>query len=477
MKTELVDVSATQKEIKIEIGPKEVREASDRITDRYAKLANVPGFRRGHAPTSVIRTRFRDEIRSEVLRELVPQAIQEAIQEHELNVIGEPDIHLENSEGLKLNGEEPINVHAHVEILPPVELGEYKNLEAARRVRPVTDEDVDRVIDGLREASAALLPVEDRKSQLGDTVTIDVHGVFTETPEAEPISVTEIDVVLGGEGVHDDFTTNLTDVSVDDVKEFTVKYPGDFTSKGLAGKTVDYTAKVTAVRIKELPAVDDEWAKSLGEEYESVDILREKVLEDLQNRAKQEAQERLRGDVMNKLVDGHPFELPHTLVDYQSSQLVESVARDMMMRGVDPRTQEASWWEEAREQLKPQATRDLRGSMLLETIAEKEKIDVTDDEIEAEINAIAEASRRTKEQVRDALTKQGGERSIADRLRNRKALDLIVENARITDEEWREEAPVPAEEEATQDTEVDHDVADAEAEETANAEAADNAKS
>ncbi len=476
MKTELIDVSPTQKEIKIEIGPKEVRETSDRITERYAKLANVPGFRRGHAPTSVIRTRFRDEIRSEVLRELVPQAIQNAIQEHELNVIGEPDIHLENSEGLKLNGDEPINVHAHVEILPVIELGEYKNLEAGRRVRPVTDEDVDLVIDGLREASAALLPVEDRKSQLGDIVTIDVHGVFTETPDAEPINVTEVDVVLGGEGVQDDFTTNLTDVSVDDLKEFKVQYPEDFSSKGLAGKTVDYSAKVTAVRVKELPAVDDEWAKSLGEEYESVDILREKVREDLVNRARLESEQRLRGDVMNKLVDAHPFEVPHSLVEYQASQLVESVARDMMMRGVDPRGQEASWWTEAREQLKPQATRDLRGSMLLETIAEKEKIDVTDDEIEAEINAVAEASRRTKEQVRDALTKQGGERSIADRLRNRKALDLIVENARVTDEEWREESPIQPAEEVAEDGKSDPDVADAESE-TASAGAAENANS
>jgi trigger factor len=301
--------------------------------------------------------------------------------------------------------------------------------------------------------------------------------VFTETPEEEPINVTEVDVVLGGDGVQDDFTTNLTDVSVDDVKEFRVQYAEDFTSKGLAGKTVDYTAKITAVRVKELPTVDDEWARSLGEEYESVDILREKVLDDLQNRARQESEQRLRGDVMNKLVDAHPFEVPLSLVDYQASQLVESVARDMMMRGVDPRGQEASWWNEAREQLKPQATRDLRGSMLLETIAEKEKIDVTDDEIDAEITAAAEASRHTKEEVRDALTKQGGERSIADRLRNRKALDLIVENARITDEEWREEAPVQPEEEATQETSLDQDVADAEAEEAANPGAAEDAKS
>ncbi len=460
MKTELTDVSPTQKEIKIEIEGDAVRASYDHITDRYAKLANVPGFRRGHTPTSVIRTRFRDEIRGEVLRELVPQAIQDAIQENALNVIGEPDIHLENSEGLKLDGSEPVRLHAHVEVLPEVELGEYKNLEAARRTRPVTGEDVERVIEGLREASAALQPVEDRPSQAGDTVTVDVHGVFVDEPEAEPINVTEVDVVLDGEGVQEEFTDNLTGVSVDEVKTFTVNYPEDFTSKGLAGKSVEYSAKITAVRVKELPELDDEWARSLGEEYESLEILRGKVEEDLHNRSRHEAEQRMRGEVMSKLVEAHPFEVPPSLVEYQADQLLESVARDMMMRGIDPRGQEASFWQSAREQLKPQAVRDLRGSMLLESIADKENIAVSDEEIEAEIKALAEASRRTTEQVRDALTKQGGERSIADRLRNRKALDLVVENARVTDEEWREE--LPEEEEQA----MNQEAADAEAQTT-----------
>ncbi|MBV9210230.1 MAG: trigger factor [Acidobacteria bacterium] len=440
MKTELSEVSPTRKEIKIEIEAEQVREAYDRISERYAKLANVPGFRKGHTPTSVVRTRFRDEIRGDLLQELVPPAIQNAIREHDLLVIGEPDIHLENDEGLKLNGTEPLRVHAHVEVLPTVELGEYKNMEARRRTRPVTDEDVSRVIEGLREASAALQPVEDRPSQLGDTVTVDVHGVFVDEPEAEPIDVTEVDVVLGGQGVQQEFTDNLTGVSVDDEKKFAVHYPEDFTSPGLAGKTVDYTAKVTAVRIKELPELDDEWAKSLGEEYETVDILREKVREDLSHRSRHESENRLRGEVMNKLVDAHPFEVPESLVEYQADQLLESVARDMMTRGVDPRQQDPQWWEGVREQLKPQAMRDLRGSMLLESIADKEQIEISDEEIEAEINAIAAQSRRTADEVRDALTKQGGERSIADRLRNRKALDLVVENARVTDEEWSDEA-------------------------------------
>jgi trigger factor len=439
MKTEVVDVSPTRKEIKIEIEAEAVRAAYDRITDQYTKLANVPGFRRGRAPRSVVRTRFRDEIRGEVLRELVPQAISDALNENSLDVIGEPDVHLDNSEGLGQMGTEPISVHAHVEVLPEIALGEYKGLEAVRRVRPITDQDVEGVIENLREASAALQPVEDRPAQPGDTVTVDFHGKFVDRPEEEDINVEDVDVELGGENVQQEFTDNLTGVVADDERKFTVNYPEDFTSKGLAGKVVDYTAKVTAVGKKELPELDDEWAKSLGEDIDSLATLREKIREDLMNRAQAESENRLRIQVLQKLIDAHPFEVPESLTEQQADQLLQSVARDLAMRGVDPRQQDVEWWKSVREQLKPQAERDVRGFLLLETIANEENISVTDEEVEAEIRSIANASRQAPEQVRAALTKQGGERSIASRLGNRKALDLIVENARIRDEEWQEE--------------------------------------
>lgn len=438
MKTELIDTSPTRKELKIEIEPDAVRSAYDRVSDRYAQHASVPGFRPGRAPRSVVRTRFKDKIRGEVLQELVPQAIQDAIASHKLDVIGEPDIHLDNTEALGKLGDDPISLHVHVEVLPEVTLGEYKGLEAARRVRPVTDEDVERVIEGLREASASLQPVEDRGAEPGDTVTVNFEGKFIESPDAEDINVEDVDVVLGGEGVQQEFTDNLLGVSPDEVKSFTVNYPKDFTSKGLAGKKVDYAATVTAVRRKELPEVDDEWARSLGEDFESLTDLRGKVREDLLKRAGVESENRIRGDVMKKLVDSHPFEVPQTLSEHQANNRLEAAVRDMMGRGIDPRGQDINW-DGVRDSLKAQAEFDVRGSMLLEKIAEKEEIEVGDEEIEAEIDAIAASSRQAPEQVRAALTKQGGTTSIADRLRNRKALDLIVGNARVTDAEWQVE--------------------------------------
>lgn len=462
MKTELVDVSPTRKEIKIEIDLATIRKVYDRISDTYAKQAKVPGFRPGHAPREVVRTRFKNEIRAQALQELVPDAVNEAINEHELNAIGEPDVQLDNAEALDKFGQEPLSVKVSVEVLPKVDLQNYKGLEVVRKTRPVTDANVDEMLEALRETSAAMTPVEDRGAAIDDTVTVNVEGKFIDTaaadgatteaaedaatekaaedvtPEAEEIKANDVEVILGAKGVQPEFTENLIGVKPDDEKTFVVDYPADFKGEGLAGRKVEYKATVTAVRKKELPEVDDEWARSLGEDFDSVATLRTKLRENMEQQATQEADHRLRSELMDKLLAGHQFEVPESFVDQQTQYRMERIVRDMMQRGVDPRTQNLNW-EGARDEMKAQAEQDVRGQLLLEQIAEAEKLDASPEEIEAEIQAIARSSQQPLEQVRSVLTKDGGERSIANRLRNRKALDLLVENARITDEEWQEE--------------------------------------
>jgi trigger factor len=189
-----------------------------------------------------------------------------------------------------------------------------------------------------------------------------------------------------------------------------------------------------------LPEADDEWASSLAEDIDSLETLRGKIRADLENRMATEADHRVRSELMKQLLAAHQFEVPESLIDHQTNYRMESVVRDMIGKGIDPRQQEFNW-EGAHEELKSQAEADVRGSLLLERIAEEEKIEVSPEEIEAEIESVAAASRQPKEQVRAVLTKDGGERSIANRLRNRKALDLLLENAQIKDEEWREETP------------------------------------
>lgn len=437
MKTELTDVSSTRKEINIEIEAAQVRGAFDRISQQYSKAASVPGFRPGHAPTSVVRTRYKSEIRAEVLRDLLPEAVHNAILEHSLTALGEPEVEFDNTQEVSPSSEEPLKLKVTVEVLPEVTLNTYKGLEATRRKRPVSDEDVNKMIEGLREASASLQPVEDRASQLGDTVTINARGNYVDQPEEEEVKVDDVEVVLGGPGVMAEFTENLTGVNPDDTRSFSVTYPDDYNTPDLAGKKIEYVAEVTSVRRKELPEVDDEWAQSLGDDFDSVATLKAKVREDLEARTTADSERRLRDEVLRKLLDGHKFEVPQSLVDQQTNHRMGALANQMINSGIDPRSQEVDW-EGAREELKVQAEEDVRVSMLLEKIAEMENITVSNEEIESEIEAIATATRRSKEQVRAALTKEGGDRSIAHRVRNRRALDLLIDNARITDAEWTE---------------------------------------
>jgi len=438
MKTELKEISATRKQIDVVIDADAVRAVYDRISDNYAKAATVPGFRPGHAPRAVVRSRFKDQIRTEVLRELLPNAVQSAITEHNIEALGEPELNLENSEGLDQLGQQPISFNVNVDVLPEIKLSNYKGLAATRQTRAVKDEDVETVIQQLRENSASLQPVEDRGAQVGDTVTANFHGKFVNDPEAEPINVEDVDLVLGGQGVVQEMTDNLTGAKADDEKTFLVDYAPDFSAKGLAGKSVEYTVKVNAVRLKELPEIDDEWAQSLSDEIESLAELRQKVRADLETQASDEAEGKMRSGLLRQLVDAHEVELPERLVAHQTEHRFESVVRDMVNHGIDPRNPELNW-DKARENMKEQAGFELRSSLLLEAVADAEKLEVSDQDIDDEINAIANASKQTPEQVRAVLTKQGGESSIASRLRNRKALDFLVANAKVTDEEWKEE--------------------------------------
>ncbi|QYO67336.1 trigger factor [Leptolyngbya sp. 7M] len=170
MKTELKDITPTRKELVIEIPGAELKDAYEKVSQRYAKGANVPGFRKGFAPLDVIRVRYKDEIKNEVLQLLLPEKVTAAIQEHKLHPLAEPHLHIDNVENLKVNGSEPINLHAHIEVMPDVPKPKYKNIELVRRVRPVEDSEIEDLIANRLNQEAALIPVEGRRSELGDTV-------------------------------------------------------------------------------------------------------------------------------------------------------------------------------------------------------------------------------------------------------------------------------------------------------------------
>lgn len=466
MKSELEHVSPVHKEIKIEIEASEIKPVYDKVLQQYARMAQMPGFRKGNAPTSLVKNRYKDDINNDVLREILPEKVQQAIQEYELQPLSEPQLHLENSENVQVNGTENIGLHVHVEVIPEIEAPNYKGLEAVRRVRPVTDEDIERVIESRLNEQASLTPVEDRAAEIGDTLTVDINGKLLDDETADPIVVDDLQIELGAEGVEKTFTDNLLGVSPDEKKTFVVEYPADFSSPALAGKNVEYTAKVNAVGKIEIPEANDEWAQSLSiedESYESLADLRAKIRQDLESFSKSESDNRLRDELMNKMIDANPVEVPPTLVHYQAQGLTRQFAGQMEQQGVDMRQADEKVWQMLFQRMLPQAEREVRGALLLDKIAEEENIEVSDEEINSELQSIADYSGRSIDDVREALVKQNGTEGIRERLQNRKAIEVLVANATITDGEWIDESQQAAEE-------------NFEAEETAAGESAESAE-
>ncbi len=448
MNSEFVDISETVKEIRIEIEPDEVRRAYDMVSRKYADRAQVPGFRKGMAPLDVIRMRFAEEIKSEVIQELLPQRVKNAIEEHKLQPITEPQIHLEDHENVRVNGSQSLSVHVHLEIMPEVPEPEYEGLEATRRVKPVSDEEIDSVIDERRQTYSTMIPVEDRKSKKGDIVVVNLKGTFLDDEKADPIEVNDLEINLGDGLVEKSFTENLVGVNVDDEREFTVEYPEEFSSSALAGRKVKYQAKINSIGVVELPNLDDEWVASLDEGFESLVDLRKQLRQDLESMAKADADGRVRNELIAKLIEKHEFEVPEALITSQAQTLLNNFAQDLAQRGVDLTKVDEKFIETTYSQMKLQAVRDVRGAMLLEKIAENEKVEVSEDEVAKELSNMAGHYQMTEDQLQQSLEAQGGTAMIANNLRTRKAVEALVGKATITEADWTDEGETETESEA-----------------------------
>jgi trigger factor len=212
MKSELKEISPTQREIHVQIDADTLKDAYGKVSQKYARGASVPGFRKGYAPLDVVRLRYKDEIRSEVLQQVLPSAVSEAIQEHNLQPLAEPHLHIDDVDNVKVNGSQPIDLHVHVEVMPEIPEPKYEGMEVTRRVKPVEEGEVEDLIANRVDQERALIPIDDRPSELGDTVIADLEGTFEGDPNGEPIKADDLEVKLGDEVIERSFTENLIGV-------------------------------------------------------------------------------------------------------------------------------------------------------------------------------------------------------------------------------------------------------------------------
>lgn len=428
----VAEISQAQKDLTIEVAAEEVKAAFDKTYAAFARKVKVPGFRPGRTPREVLKQRFSHEVKEQVGEQLVTHALQHAIVDSKLRVVGQPVL-----KDISVSEGEPAKFTVSVEVLPDFELKEYKGLKITKRVETVADEDVEKVITRWRESAAEFVPVEDRPSQAGDFVSVNLVGKYLDPQakhEKEDLIAEEVQIELGGEGVQPEFDENLRGVKSEDVREFRVSYPEDFSSKGLAGKTLDFKATVAAVRRKEIPEANDDFAQESGE-YESIDQLREKLRENLLKEVDRRAEARLRTEVVERLADAYDFEVPPSLVEEQAVSRVRELAYHMVQQGFPPQSINQMNWGERIDEARPGARREIRSALVIGRIGEAEDVTVTENEIDAEIARVATEHGESPAQMKARLTKEDALSSIENSLRYQKTLDAIVNSAEITTEE------------------------------------------
>jgi len=418
-------VEGCKHSLEISVPVADVESETNQVTADVQKRAKLPGFRPGKAPASIIRKQFAGQIRQQVLENVIPKVLQKRFETDNLNVVGTPDV-----SDVHFHDGEPLTFKATFEVVPDVELGEYKDVEVPYHDPEVTDEDVDKRIEEIRESKAQYLNIDPRPIEDGDYAVVSLESIAG--VEGEPIRQEEMVLEIGGSDTVQEFTDNLRGLSPGDTKDFDVKYPENYGGERLAGKTVTFHATVKGVRKKELPELNDEFAQDLGD-FRTVDELKDAIRKGIFSQRQHEAQQEAKNKIIDKLVDAHEFPVPEAFVERQVKNRVEQSLRAMVGEGVDPRQMKLDW-KKVMETQRDKAVREVRASLLLGKISEREAIHATRDEVDKEVERHARQNREPIAALQMKYEKDGTLNRIASHIQTEKTLNFLFEHARKTTE-------------------------------------------
>jgi trigger factor len=416
-------IEGCKHELEISIPVDVVEGEASRVATDVQKRARLPGFRPGKAPQSLIRKQFAGDIRQKVLEALIPKYLHQQFEADNLNVVGTPDI-----SDIHFHEGEPLRFKAEFEVVPQIELGEYRDVEVPYHEPQVTDDDVSQRIEEIREQKAQYVNIDPRPLEDGDHAVVALESLSG--VEGGPLKSEEMVLEIGGKDTLEAFTDNLRSLSPGDEKEFEVSYPEDYGTQRMAGKTIRFRATVKGVRRKELPELNDDFAQDLGD-YRTLDELRDAVRKAIFAQREREAQAEAKSRIVDKLVDQHDFPVPETFIERQIRSRVEQMLTTLASQGVDPRKANIDW-EKLKQDQREKAIHDVKASMLLSRIAERESIGATRDEVNREVERIARAQREPLAALQMKYEKDGTLGRIASQIQTEKTLSFLFEHARKT---------------------------------------------
>jgi trigger factor len=418
-------VEGCRHSLEISVPVETVDSETERVVSSFQQRAKLPGFRPGKAPAGLVRKQFESDIRQQVLEALVPKFLEQELEKQELRIVGSPDI-----SDVHFHRGEPLRFTAEFEVFPAIELKEYQNLEVPYQDPQVTDEDVAKRLEEIREQKADYSNVDPRPIADGDHAVVSLESISG--AEGQPVKQDEMMLNVGAADTLPAFTENLRGMSPGEEKEFDVAYPEDYGQSKLAGRTIRFRVIVKGIRKKELPELNDEFAQDLGD-FRTMDELREALRKTLFAQRQHESQQEAKNKLVEKLVDLHEFPVPEAFIDRQVRNRVEQTLNSLAAEGIDSSKMQLDWGKLKTSQ-RDKALREVKASLLISRIADRESIGATRDEVEKEVERIAKQQREPFAAVRLRFDKDGTLGRIASHIQTEKTLDFLFEHAQKTAE-------------------------------------------
>jgi trigger factor len=432
------EVSDSRKVFEIEIPQEEVEKARQGITRNFARRASLPGFRKGKIPESVAAQRFASEIREELLEHLIPDALGSAIAEKGVQPLGRPRI-----EDLRFEEGKPLAFRANVDVRPPIDPGEYAGIPIHDVSVEPEDSEIEQTLAKIRESHAEFLPIEGRAAQSGDYAIADVASRFIElqnpvlyTGEGQAIAEEkagewERDEKITLEVGHSDSMAEINEALLgaapSEKRRFRKTFPAEFPNERYVGKTLDYEVTLVALKEKRLPEIDDEFARHVGN-AESVAELTEKVAAGIRAEKASTRRRKFHREILDNLLSGVKISPPEVLVEAEVESALEDYAGYLQSRGADPKEAD---WDKLATDARPGAQRRVQEYLLLDEIARRENISVTDTEVDAEVRDSAARRGVDFGELRDRLEKNGRLGSVRQEIRLQKAMTWLIDHAAV----------------------------------------------
>lgn len=420
MKVAVEPLESCKRRLVVEAPAELVQKEWERAYGRVQKQARLPGFRKGYVPRSLLRLHFADDVRREVAEHLIPDVYRQALTEARLDPVNEPEL-----SDVTLEEGAPLSFTAVVEVKPEIALGDYKGVEVQHAPTAITDEDVERTLERMREAHAEFRAVE-RAAAPGDMVIVD----YTMTLEGqEPSSQTGYQFIVGDGSVLPEVDQAVAGMHPGEERQVSFRLADDHRREELRGKSGTATVKLVEVKEKVLPELNDDLARTLGD-FDTLEAVRAAIRQELEARQQAEDRQALEDKLVDALLARHEFAAPESMVLRQIRHQVEHLRERFRRQGVDPDALQLDYGKLVAD-LRPAAERAVRRALLLEAIADREGVAPTDADVDAEVERIARASQRPAPAIRRMMEKSGDLEALRASLRERMTLDLLVRSATI----------------------------------------------